>query len=43
MSVGTSWKFQEYFEDSFLLQFYWKDNFDMIEMQSFNIEKKITN
>ena len=42
MSVGTSWKFQEYFEDSFLLQFYWKDNFDMIEMQSFNIEKKIT-
>ena len=42
MSVGTSWKFQEYFEDSFLLKFYWSDNFKMIEGQSFDIRKKIT-
>ena len=42
MSVGTSWKFQEYFEDSFLLQFYWKDNFEMIERESFEVRKKIT-
>ena len=42
MSVGTSWKFQEYFEDSFLLQFYWSDNFEMTERQSFDIRKKIT-
>jgi SAM-dependent methyltransferase len=42
MSVGTSWKFQEYFEDSFLLQFYWKDNFEMVERQGFEVRKKIT-
>ena len=42
MSVGTSWKFQEYFEDSFILQFYWKDNFHMEERKSFDERKKIS-
>jgi ubiquinone/menaquinone biosynthesis C-methylase UbiE len=42
MSVGTSWKFQEYFEDSFLLQFYWKDDFEMVERKIFEVRKKIT-
>jgi len=42
MSVGTSWKFQEYFEDSFILQFYWEDNFHMEERKSFDERKKIS-
>ena len=42
MSVGTSWKFQEFFEDSFLLQFYWENDFEMIEREKFNLKKKIS-
>lgn len=42
ISVGTSWKFQKYFEDSFILQFYWEDNFELRERPSFNVEKKIS-
>ncbi len=42
LSVGTSWKFQKYYEDSFILQFYWQDNFEMRERSKFTFEKKIT-
>ncbi len=42
ISVGTSWKFQEYFEDSFILQFYWKDNFEMKERAPFKVNKKFS-
>ena len=42
LSVATSWKFQKYFEDSFLLQFYWEENFLLEERPSFKVEKKIT-
>ena len=42
MSVATSWKFQKYFEDSFLLKFSWEDDFDLEERPPFIKEKKIT-
>ncbi len=42
ISVGTSWKFQKYFEDSFILQFYWKDNFEMKERDPFKVDKKFS-
>ena len=42
LSVGTSWKFQKYFEDSFILQFYWEDNFDLEERPAFSFDKKIS-
>mgnify|MGYP001249170163 CR=1 FL=1 len=42
ISVGTSWKFQKYFEDSFILQFYWKDNFEMKERAPFEVNKKFS-
>ncbi len=42
ISVGTSWKFQEYFEDSFILQFYWEGDFQMKERKPFKIENKIS-
>ncbi len=42
ISVGTSWKFQKYFEDSFILQFYWNDNFEMKERASFKVDKKFS-
>ena len=42
LSVGTSWKFQKYYEDSFILQFYWQDNFEMRERSKFIVEKKIS-
>ena len=42
ISVATSWKFQKYFEDSFLLQFYWEDSFKLEERSAFILEKKIS-
>lgn len=42
LSVGTSWKFQKYYEDSFILQFYWQDNFEIRERSKFTVEKKIS-
>jgi 2-polyprenyl-3-methyl-5-hydroxy-6-metoxy-1,4-benzoquinol methylase len=42
LSVGSSWKFQKFFEDSFLLQFYWEDSFKLEEMPAYNVEKKIS-
>ena len=42
LSVAQVWNFQKYYEDSFLLQFYWKDNIDLEEREPFLVEKKIT-
>ena len=42
ISVATSWKFQKYFEDSFILQFYWDDSFALEERPAFLFEKKIS-
>ncbi len=42
LSVGQVWKFQKYYEDSFILQFYWKDNINLKEREPFKVEKKIT-
>jgi len=42
LSVGSVWKFQEYYEDSFILQFYWKNDIELKEREPFIIDKKIT-
>tara|TARA_X000001036_G_scaffold157161_1_gene149258 strand:+ start:1603 stop:2247 length:645 start_codon:yes stop_codon:yes gene_type:complete len=42
LSVAQVWKFQNYYEDSFILQFYWEDKIDLHEREPFNVEKKIT-
>jgi len=42
LSVGQVWKFQKYYEDSFILQFYWEDKIDLKEREPFKVEKKIT-
>tara|TARA_X000000368_G_scaffold363701_1_gene309012 strand:+ start:359 stop:1012 length:654 start_codon:yes stop_codon:yes gene_type:complete len=42
LSVGSTWKFQKFFEDSFLIQLYWENDFELEERPSFEIEKKIT-
>ena len=42
LSVAQVWNFQKYYEDSFLLQFYWKDNIDLEEREPFLVERKIT-
>mgnify|MGYP006095687443 FL=1 len=42
LSVGTVFKFQEFFEDSLILQLYWKDSIDLLEREPFKVIKKIT-
>ncbi len=42
LSVGQVWKFQKYYEDSFILQFYWKDTINLKEREPFEVERKIT-
>jgi hypothetical protein len=42
MSVAQVWKFQEYFEDSFILQFYWNETIDLEERKPFKVDKPIT-
>ena len=42
LSVGTIFKFQEFFEDSLILQIYWKDTIDLEEREPFKFTKKIT-
>lgn len=42
LSVGSIWKFQHYFEDSFLLQLYWENTIDLKERAPFKVESKIT-
>ena len=42
LSVGSVWKFQKFYEDSFILQFYWEGNIDLKEREPFVIDKKIS-
>ena len=42
LSVGQVWKFQKYYEDSFILQFHWKDTINLKEREPFEVERKIT-
>ena len=42
LSVGSVWQLQKYYEDSFILQFYWENDIILKKRNSFVIEKKIT-
>jgi len=42
LSVGTIYKFQNFFEDSLILQLYWENKIDIIEGEPYKIDKKIT-
>jgi len=42
LSVGTIFKFLEFFEDSLILQIYWENKIDLEEREQFVVEKKIT-
>ena len=42
LSVAQIWRFQKFYEDSFLLQFYWEGSINLKERAPFEIEKKIT-
>jgi len=42
LSVGSIYKFQKFFEDSLILQLYWENKIDIIEGESYKIDKKIT-
>ena len=42
LSVGSVWKFQKYYEDSFMLQFFWENDFKMEEIPQYQIDKKIS-
>ena len=41
MSVGSVWKFQEYYEDSFILQFYWENKIDLKRREPYQLTKQI--
>jgi hypothetical protein len=41
ITVGQIWKFQNFFEDSLLLQIYWEDEIKLSRRESFKVEKKI--
>tara|TARA_B100000989_G_C19480604_1_gene444950 strand:- start:527 stop:1180 length:654 start_codon:yes stop_codon:yes gene_type:complete len=42
LSVGSINKFQKYFEDSLILQLHWENSIDLVEGNSYPMEKKIT-
>ena len=42
LSVAQVWRFQKYFEDSFILQFHWHETIDLKERKPFKVDKKIT-
>ena len=42
LSVGTVFKFLEFFEDSLILQIYWENKIDLEEREPFKVVKKIT-
>ena len=42
LSVGSIGKFQKYFEDSLILQLHWENSIDLIQGETYPIEKKIT-
>lgn len=41
LSVGSVWKFQEYYEDSFILQFYWENKIDLKRREPYQLTKQI--
>ena len=41
ITVGQIWKFQKFFEDSLLLQIYWKEKINLNRRQPFKFDKKI--
>ena len=42
LSVGSVWQFQKYYEDSFILQFYWENDIKLKKRDPYIIERKIT-
>jgi|TARA_B110000967_G_scaffold204191_1_gene246269 hypothetical protein len=42
LSVGSVWRLQKFYEDSFLLQFYWEKEINLKEREPFIIDEKIT-
>jgi 2-polyprenyl-3-methyl-5-hydroxy-6-metoxy-1,4-benzoquinol methylase len=42
LSVGSVWKLQKYYEDSFILQFYWENNINLKEREPFTVDEKIS-
>jgi len=42
LSVGSIHKFQNFFEDSLILQLYWENKIDIAEGEPYKIDKKIT-
>jgi SAM-dependent methyltransferase len=42
LSVGSVWQWQKYYEDSFILQFYWENDIKLKRREPFIVEKKIT-
>jgi len=42
LSVGSINKFQNFFEDSLILQLYWEDKIDLVKGETYPSEKKIT-
>ena len=41
ITVGQIWKFQKFFEDSFLLQIYWEEKINLSKRKPFEFDKKI--
>ena len=41
LTVGQIWKFQKFFEDSFLLQIYWEEKINLFKRKPFEFDKKI--
>ncbi len=41
ITVGQIWKFQKFFEDSFLLQIYWEEKINLFKRKPFEFDKKI--
>ena len=42
LSVGSINKFQNFFEDSLILQLYWKDKIDLVKGETYPLEKRTT-
>ena len=41
LTVGQIWKYQKFFEDSFLLQIYWEEKINLFKRKPFEFDKKI--
>jgi ubiquinone/menaquinone biosynthesis C-methylase UbiE len=42
LSVGSINKFQKFFDDSLTLKLYWENSINLVEMENFDFDKKIT-